>query len=104
MTKEEFKQISESLGYDTCETGLGCFCIHNRTCGLWVARYKEDEVKCCTEWTYPIGIEFSIAQIYPCEPEKINPEEYKEKLSDIKKKYKDIIITQKERSMKRDFA
>lgn len=108
MTNEEFKRYTEECGYTYIDAGDVVFAVNDKRDGVWLAEFYEQEQKlrCCTDWSYPIGMEFRLDKIYPFEPVEltdISEYNYKMHLNNVTKLKKEIILAEKERNLKEDF-
>lgn len=107
MTNEEFKRYTEECGYTYIDGGSVIFAVNDKRDGVWLAEFaNERRLRCCIDWNYPIGMQFSIDKIYPCEPVEltdISENNYKKYLNNMTKLKKEIIQAERERNLKEDF-
>ena len=107
MTNEEFKRYTEECGYTYIDGGSVIFAVNDKRDGVWLAEFaNERRLRCCIDWNYPIGMQFSIDKIYPCEPVEltdISEYNYKKHLNNMTKIKKEIIQAERERKLKEDF-
>lgn len=108
LTNEEFKRYTEECGYTYIDGREGVYAVNDKRDGVWLAEFvkEKQKLKCCTDWSYPIGIEFKIDKIYPCEPVElidISENNYKKYLNNMTKQKKEIIQAERERKLKEDF-
>lgn len=107
MTNEEFKRYTEECGYTYIDGGSVIFAVNDKRDGVWLAEFaNERKLRCCIDWNYPIGMQFSIDKIYPVEPVEltdISEYNYKKHLNNMTKIKKEIIQAERERNLKEDF-
>ena len=107
MTNEEFKRYTEECGYTYIDGGSVIFAVNDKRDGVWLAEFaNERKLRCCIDWNYPIGMQFSIDKIYPVEPVEltyISENNYKKYLNNMTKLKKEIIQAERERNLKEDF-
>ena len=107
MTNEEFIRYTEECGYTYIDGGSVIFAVNDKRDGVWLAEFaNERKLRCCTDWNYPIGRQFSIDKIYPFEPVEltdISEYNYKKHLNNMTKIKKEIIQAERERNLKEDF-
>jgi hypothetical protein len=107
LTNEEFKRYTEECGYTYIDGGSVIFAVNDKRDGVWLAEFaNERKLRCCIDWNYPIGMQFSIDKIYPVEPVEltdISEYNYKKHLNNMTKIKKEIIQAERERNLKEDF-
>ena len=108
MTNEEFIRYTEECGYTYIDGGDVVFAVNDKRDGVWLAEFNEhkQKMRCCIDWNYPIGMNFSIDKIYPVEPVEltdISEYNYKKHLNNLTKLKKEIIQAERERKLKEDF-
>ena len=107
LTNEEFKRYTEECGYTYIECRDVIFAVNDKRDGVWLAEFvNEKDLRCCTDWNYPIGLEFDREKMYPTDPVKlyeVTENNYKTYLNNMTKIYKKVIQAERERNIKEDF-
>lgn len=108
MTKEEFKRYTEECGYTFIDGVDDIYAVNDKRDGVWLAEFNEykQKLKCCTDWSYPMGMKFILDKMYPFEPVEltdISEYNYKMHLNNMTKLKKEIIQAERERNLKEDF-
>lgn len=108
MTNEDFKRCTEECGYTYIDCGDVVFAVIDKRDDVWLAEFDhERKLRCCTDWNSTKGLkEFSIRDMYPVEPVKLNDiseNNYKKYLNNMTKLKKEIIQAERERNLKEDF-
>lgn len=107
LSNEEFKRYTEECGYTYIDCGDTVFAVIDKRDDFCLADfYKEQILRCCTDWNYPRWREFSIDKMFPVESVKltdISENNYKKYLNNMTKRKKEIIQYERERNLKEDF-